>query len=107
LSYQQILTQIYYRQYSKYTQACLYFYWQKDKVFVRPTAQVESVQAKRDAEKLAAESLAHCIDNLSKNIFDEQDEPYLKEIARVALNQSKTAKMHHLHHLSPRYQSHN
>ncbi|CAC9491237.1 RNase R-related protein [uncultured Gammaproteobacteria bacterium] len=71
----------------------LYFYWQKDKVFVRPTAQVESVQAKRDAEKLAAESLAHCIDNLSKNIFDEQDEPYLKEIARVALNQSKTAKI--------------
>jgi hypothetical protein len=26
-------------------------------------------------------------------IFDEQDEPYLKEIARVALNQSKTAKI--------------
>jgi exoribonuclease-2 len=71
----------------------LYFYWQKDQVFVRPTAQVESVQAKRDAEKLAAESLAHCIDNLSKNIFDEQDQPYLKEIARVALNQSKTAKI--------------
>ena len=71
----------------------LYFYWQKDAVFVRPTAQVESVQAKRNAEKLAAESLAHCIDNLSKNIFDEQDEPYLKEIARVALNQSKTAKI--------------
>jgi hypothetical protein len=37
--------------------------------------------------------LAHCIDNLSKNIFDEQDQPYLKEIARVALNQSKTAKI--------------
>jgi exoribonuclease-2 len=71
----------------------LYFYWQKDQVFVRPTAQVESVQAKRDAEKLAAESLAHCIDNLSKNIFDEQDQSYLKEIARVALNQSKTAKI--------------
>jgi exoribonuclease-2 len=71
----------------------LYFYWQKDQVFVRPTAQVESVQAKRDAEKLAAESLAHCIENLSKNIFDEQDQPYLKEIARVALNQSKTAKI--------------
>jgi hypothetical protein len=43
----------------------LYFYWQKDKVFVRPTAQVESVQAKRDAEKLAAESLA-IITNLCK-----------------------------------------
>ncbi|CAC9984588.1 RNase R-related protein [uncultured Gammaproteobacteria bacterium] len=71
----------------------LYFYWQKDAVFVRPTAQVESVQAKRDSEKLAAEKLAHCVDNLAKNTFDEQDEPYLKEIARVALNQSKTAKI--------------
>ncbi|CAC9449079.1 RNase R-related protein [uncultured Gammaproteobacteria bacterium] len=71
----------------------LRFYWQKDLVFVRPTAQVESVQAKRDSEKRAAESLAHCVDNLAKNTFDEQDEPYLKEIARVALNQSKTAKI--------------
>ena len=71
----------------------LYFYWQKDKVFVRPTKQVESVQAKRDEEKIAAESLAHCIDNLAKNTFDAQDEPFLKEIARVALNQSKTAKV--------------
>ncbi|SMN00204.1 3'-to-5' exoribonuclease RNase R [uncultured Candidatus Thioglobus sp.] len=71
----------------------LYFYWQKDQVFVRPMSQVESVQAKRDAEKLAAESLAHCIENLTKNTFDEEDEPYLKEIARVALNQSKTAKI--------------
>lgn len=71
----------------------LYFYWQKDKIFVRPTSQVESVQAKLDAEKLMAESLTHCVENLSNNTFDEQDEPYLKEIARVALNQSKTAKI--------------
>lgn len=71
----------------------LYFYWQKNKVFVRPSTQVKSVQAKRNEEKLVAKRLAHCIDNLSKNTFDEQDEPYLKEIARVALNQSKTAKV--------------
>lgn len=71
----------------------LYFYWQKDEVFVRPTEQVESVQARRNKEKIAAKSLAHCINNLSKNTFDEQDEPYLKEIVRVALNQSKTAKI--------------
>ena len=71
----------------------LYFYWQKDSIFVRPTSQVESVQAKRDAEKKVAERLAHCVDNLSKHTFDEQDEPYLKEISRVALNQSKTAKI--------------
>lgn len=71
----------------------LYFYWQKDEVFIRSTQQVESVQSRRNEEKIAAESLAHCIDNLSKNIFDDRDEPYLKEIARVALNQSKTAKV--------------
>lgn len=71
----------------------LYFYWQKDRIFVRPTSQVESVQAKRDVERMAAESLAHCVDNLAKYTFDEQDEPYLKEISRVALNQSKTAKI--------------
>ncbi|SFV88570.1 3'-to-5' exoribonuclease RNase R [hydrothermal vent metagenome] len=71
----------------------LYFYWQKDSIFVRPTSQVESVQAKRDAEKLVAKNLAHCVENLTNNRFDEQDEPYLKEISRVALNQSKTAKI--------------
>ncbi len=71
----------------------LYFYWQKNKVFVRPAQQVESVRTRRYEEKLATESLARCIDNLSKNIFDKQDEPYLKEIARVALNQSKGAKI--------------
>ncbi|WXU00357.1 MAG: Ribonuclease R [Catillopecten margaritatus gill symbiont] len=71
----------------------LYFYWRKDHIFVRPTSQVESVQAKRDEEKIVAENLAHCVENLSNNTFDEQDEPYLKEISRVALNQSKTAKI--------------
>ncbi|BAS68281.1 ribonuclease catalytic domain-containing protein [Bathymodiolus septemdierum thioautotrophic gill symbiont] len=71
----------------------LYFYWQKDRIFVRPTSQIENIQAKRDAEKLAAQSLTHCVENLSNNTFNEADEPYLKEIARVALNQSKTAKI--------------
>lgn len=71
----------------------LHFYWQKDKVFIRPNTQVESIQAKREAEKIATQNLARSVDNLSKNIFDEQDEPYLKEIARVALNQSKTVKI--------------
>ncbi|KAA0445314.1 MAG: RNB domain-containing ribonuclease [Candidatus Thioglobus sp.] len=71
----------------------LYFYWQKDAIFVRPSAQVELVQTKRDAQKLQAENLAHCAENLTNNTFDESDEPYLKEIVRVALNQSKTAKI--------------
>ena len=71
----------------------LYFYWQKDSVFVRPSAQVQGILDKRNAEKLAAESLQHCIDNLNNNTFDEQDIPYLQEVAKVALNQSKHAKI--------------
>ena len=71
----------------------LYFYWQKDQVFVRPSAQVQGILDKRMAEKLAAESLQHCIDNLNNNTFDEQDIPYLQEAAKVALNQSKHAKI--------------
>lgn len=71
----------------------LYFYWQKDSVFVRPTSQVQDVLDKRNAEKLAAESLQHCIDNLNNNTFDEQDTPFLKEVEKVAFNQSKHAKI--------------
>ncbi len=71
----------------------LYFYWQKDKVFIRPTSQVESIQTKRDAQILEAESLKHCVDHIANNIFDEQDLPYIEEIEKVALNQSKHAKI--------------
>ncbi len=71
----------------------LYFYWQKDMVFVRPTKQVESIQAKRDAEKLEVESLKNCIDNINNNTYDEQDLVHIKEIEKVALNQSKHAKV--------------
>lgn len=71
----------------------LHFYWQKDHVFVRPSEQVQGILDKRNAEKLAAESLQHCIDNLNNNTFDEQDIPYLQEAAKVALNQSKHAKI--------------
>ena len=71
----------------------LHFYWQKDQVFVRPTAQVQGILDKRNAEQIAAESLQHCIDNLNNNTFDEQDIPFLQEVAKVALNQSKHAKI--------------
>lgn len=71
----------------------LHFYWQKDHIFVRPSEQVQGILDKRNAEKLAAESLQHCIDNLNNNTFDEQDIPYLQEAAKVALNQSKHAKI--------------
>lgn len=71
----------------------LYFYWQKDKIFVRPAEQVENIQAKRDAEALELKNLAHCIDNITNNIYDEQDLPYIQQIEKVALNQSKHTKI--------------
>ncbi len=71
----------------------LYFYWQKDQVFVRPAVQVQGILDKRHAAQLAAESLQRCIDNLNNNTFDEQDIPWLQEVAKVALNQSKHAKI--------------
>ncbi len=71
----------------------LYFYWQKDAVFVRPTEQVENIQAKRDAEAEAALSLKNCIEHINNNAVDEGDTPYLKDIEKVALNQSKHAKI--------------
>lgn len=71
----------------------LYLYWQKDKVFVRPTSQVESIQTKRDVQIFEAKNLKHCMDNISNNTFDEQDLPYIEEIVKVALNQSKYAKI--------------
>ncbi len=70
----------------------LYFYWKKIK-FLCVQLNKLKVYVLGGMKKIAAESLTHCIDNLSKNTFDEQDKPYLKEVARVALNQSKTAKV--------------
>ncbi len=71
----------------------LYFYWQKDKIFVRPIEQVNNIQAQRDAEVAEVEKLQHCIDNIKRNIYDQQDLPCLRDIEKVALNQSKHAKI--------------
>ncbi len=71
----------------------LYFYWQKDQVFVRPAEQVKSIEQKRQQEKAEAESLARCVQNIQNNTYDEQDLPYIQSIEKVALNQSKHAKI--------------
>ena len=71
----------------------LYFYWQKDKIFIRPTEQVRNIQAKRDAEILEAETLQHCIKSIENNTYAQQDLPHIKELEKVALNQSKHAKI--------------
>jgi exoribonuclease-2 len=71
----------------------LYFYWQKDKIFVRPIAQVQSIQSQRNEQALQLEQLERCIANIKQHTFDEQDLPYIKTIEKVALNQSKHAKI--------------
>lgn len=71
----------------------LYFYWQKDKIFVRPTEQINSIQTKRDLMALETENLKNCVANINNNSFDDQDLPHIQSIEKVALNQSKHAKI--------------
>lgn len=49
----------------------------KDKVFIRPTCQVENIRTKRDAKIIETKNLKHCADNIANNILDEQDLPIL------------------------------
>ncbi len=70
----------------------LYFYWSKDSLILRPVEQVKLIQAQRYEKKLEAESLERCIDNLNKNILDQDDIVWINEIEQVALNQSKHSK---------------
>ena len=71
----------------------LYFFWQKDQIFIRPTEQVEKIQQKRKLELKEAESIQNCVDNLLAKTFQEQDLPLVKEIEKVALGQNKSAKI--------------
>lgn len=71
----------------------LYFYWQKNKIFIRPTEQVKSIQSKRDADILEAKLLQKCAENIAKNRLDKSDLAQLQAIEKVALNQSKHAKI--------------
>ncbi|MDP6104095.1 MAG: ribonuclease catalytic domain-containing protein [Gammaproteobacteria bacterium] len=71
----------------------LYFYWQKDKVFVRECNQVDSIKAKRESEHLEAESIKSCVENINNNTFTEDDLIHIEAISRVALNRSKHAKI--------------
>lgn len=71
----------------------LYFYWQKDKVFVRESEQVEIIKSKREVENLEVESLKSCIENINNNTYKDEDSIHIDAINRVALNKSKHAKI--------------
>ncbi len=71
----------------------LYFYWQKERVFIRSPEQVKSIQMRREAQALEAKNLAHCMQNINNNRYHEKDLPCIQTIEKVALNQSKHAKI--------------
>jgi len=71
----------------------LYFFWNKDKLILRPTEQIKIIEKQRQEKNLENESLKKCVNNLQNNIVDERDYLWLREIERVALNQSKHTKV--------------
>ena len=71
----------------------LYFFWNKDILILRPTEQIKIIEKQRQEKNLEIESLQRCVDNLQNNIVDERDSFWLREIEKVALNQSKHTKV--------------
>jgi len=71
----------------------LYLYWNKYELVIRPKDKLEIILRQREEKTLEAESLSRCVENLEKNIIDENDSCWLKEIEQVALNQSKHTKI--------------
>jgi len=71
----------------------LYFFWNKDILILRSTEQIKIIEKQRQKKSLEIESLQRCVDNLQNNIVDERDSFWLREIERIALNQSKHTKV--------------
>jgi len=71
----------------------LYFFWNKDILILRSTEQIKAIEKQRQEKSLETESLQRCVDNLQNNIVDERDFFWLREIEKVALNQSKHTKV--------------
>ena len=71
----------------------LYFYWTKDTLFIRPSEQRQAIQSQRDAKKIELESLNQCVENVNNNSVSDDDNRWLNEVALVACNQSKHAKL--------------
>jgi len=71
----------------------LYFFWNKDILILRSTEQIKVIEKQRQEKSLEIESLQQCVDNLQNNKVDERDSFWLREIEKVALNQSKHTKV--------------
>ena len=71
----------------------LYFFWNKDILILRSTEQIKVIEKQRQEKSLETESLQRCVDNLQNNIVDERDFFWLREIEKVAFNQSKHTKV--------------
>jgi len=71
----------------------LYFFWNKDILILRSAEQIKVIEKQRQEKSLETESLQRCVDNLQNNIVDERDSFWLREIEKVALNQSKHTKV--------------
>ena len=71
----------------------LYFFWNKDILILRSTEQIKVIEKQRQEKSIEIESLQRCVDNLQNNIVDERDFFWLREIEKVAFNQSKHTKV--------------
>ena len=71
----------------------LYFFWNKDLLMLRSKEQVRIIEKQRHDKALEGESLERCVKNLKNNIFEDDDIFWIKEIEKVALNQSKHTKV--------------
>ena len=71
----------------------LYFFWNKDILILRPSEQIKVIAKQRQEKSIERESLQRCVENLENKIVEESDSFWLKEIEKVALNQSKHAKV--------------
>ena len=60
---------------------------------MRPTEQIKVIEKQRQEKSLETESLHRCINNLQNKIVDERDSYWLREVEKVALNQSKHTKV--------------
>jgi len=71
----------------------LHFFWNKDILILRSTEQIKVIEKQRQEKIIEIESLQRCVDNLQNSIVDERDSFWLREIEKVALNQSKHTKV--------------
>jgi len=70
----------------------LYFYWNKNDLVLRSLDQIESIRSNRQEKALEEESLQRCLDNLTKEFYEDSDIQWIHEIEQVAFNQSKYSK---------------